>query len=49
MLTAVCSHLVGIAPCTVLVLGRVEKEESGDDNQVFGTQSPYLVELYALH
>lgn len=31
--TAVCSHLLGIAPCTVLVLGRVGKEESGANNQ----------------
>lgn len=30
---ALCSHLVGIAPCAVLVLGRIGKEESGGDNQ----------------
>lgn len=48
--TAVCSHLVGIAPCTVLVLGRAGKEESGAHNQgFFGAQGPCLVVLYALH
>lgn len=32
---AVCGHLVGIAPCTVSVLGRVGKEEFGADKQGF--------------
>lgn len=48
--TAVCSHLVGVAPCAVSVLGRVGKEEFGADKQGgFGTQSPCPVELCALH